>query len=130
MQTDRRAEVVIAAQLAAKLFIDEHPGQACNGDWDSLAWSETVHGLQLSESESERLWPTFHDTLHRQIESQLMYVRYLGHKICYTILQTGGFIMEDVEGANDDVIAICDAGGGTMTVTDSVRMLAAWNDQQ
>ena len=124
----KRRQVIDAARRDAKTFAKEFPGQQLKGDWDAAAWVETVRALKLTDDQAEELWPIYQDALVTAIDAKLMYVRYVGTKICYTILATGGFITEDVEGTSDDIIAICDAGGGTMSVTDAARWLAAEAD--
>ncbi len=61
-------------------------------------------------------------------EPLTMYVRYLGTKVCFTILETGGFVMVDRDRCSPEELALCDSGGGEMPATWGIRWVAAVQD--
>jgi len=53
-----------------------------------------------------------------------MYVRYLGTKVCWTILDTGAFYIGDIDELNEQEKALCDKGGGELPLSWSVCQVA------
>ena len=58
------------------------------------------------------------------MEAKTMFVRYLGDGVCWTILDTGAFLMGCREDLSDAERALCDQGGGEMPASLSVEGLA------
>ncbi len=62
-------------------------------------------------------------------KQRMMYVRFLGTGVCWTVLDTGGFYIGSREEANEQELALCVDGGGELPLTESIRLLAALGDQ-
>ena len=54
----------------------------------------------------------------------MMYVRFLGDKICWTILSTGAFYIGDITEASPEELRLCEAGGGEMPTTAVIKAVA------
>lgn len=115
--SDLRLILERARQDAAQ-FILEFPGKEVPLDWICEAWLNARIPYEHGHA--------YQDELITTVECSLMYVRYIGTKICYTMLATGNFFFEDIESADAAIIAHCDNGGGMMVATDACRMTAAW----
>jgi hypothetical protein len=53
-----------------------------------------------------------------------MYVRYLGTKVCWTVLATGAFYIGSCDELTDEERALCDNGGGEMPLSFAVAAVA------
>lgn len=54
----------------------------------------------------------------------MMYVRYIGSKVCYTILDSGRFYMGDREELTDVERELCDRGGGELPLSFAIATVA------
>ncbi len=54
-----------------------------------------------------------------------MYVRYLGNKVCWTILESGRFYMGECEELTPEEKQLCDAGGGELPVSTAIDTIAS-----
>lgn len=54
----------------------------------------------------------------------MMFVRYIGTKVCWTILATGQFYLGNMEELTPQEKALCDNGGGELPVSFAIATVA------
>lgn len=54
----------------------------------------------------------------------MMYVRFLGSKVCWTILATGAFYIGVCDEATPEELALCETGGGELPLSDVIQFVA------